>query len=250
MSKLMGDFNKLADCYDYYHSAHNTFIELLKKEYRENKDTKIVDVGCGTGNETLNIYNKFKCTVYGIDPAKNMLKKAAGKSDKIVWLEGTAERIPVGNNSIDIITSFFSIHHFLDIHQAAIEFKRILKTNSKAFIFTISHSQMKNSLEYQFFPELLKYDINRIPHTKLIKSSFIENGFKVKIKEIEYETRKINEDYIKMVENRYRTGFKLLTNEQILQGISKIKKTILNSSGSEIIDKIMCSVLICEKQPN
>jgi SAM-dependent methyltransferase len=245
MNKSMGDLNKLADCYDYYHSAHNNFIELLKKEYKENKDTKIVDVGCGTGNETLNIYNKLKCTVYGIDPAENMLKKAMGKSDKIEWVKGLAEKIPVGNNSIDIITLFFSIHHFLDIYQAIKEFHRILKSAGKVFIFTISHNQMKNSLEYHFFPELLKYDISRVPSIEFIEDIFVKNGFKVKIKEVAYETRKIDTNYIEMVKRRYRSGFQKLTENETLMGINRIEEAISNNKN--IIDDIKCSVLICEK---
>lgn len=239
------NFDTIASYYDEYHSAHNNFVELIKAECKVNKDFVIVDIGCGTGNETLNTYNKFKCRVYGIEPAENMLKKAMEKSDKIVWLKGSAEIIPVGDNSIDIITSFFSIHHFLDIYQAIKEFYRILKSSGKVFIFTISHNQMKNSLEYQFFPELLEYDISRVPTIEFIKDIFVKNGFKVKIKEVVYETRKIDANYIEILKKRYRTGFQKLTEKQILIGINRIEKAISNNS--DIVDKIMCSVLICEK---
>jgi len=245
MSKSFNGFKKIASYYDNYHSAHNSFVELIRKEYKVSDNSLIVDIGCGTGNETLNIYNKFRCNVYGIEPAKNMLEKAIGKSGKIIWLKGTAERIPVEDNSVDIITSFFSIHHFSDIYQAIKEYYRILKSSGKVFIFTISHNQMKKSFEYKFFPELLKYDISRIPSIEFIKDIFVKNGFKVKIKVLEYETRKIDTNYIKMVKNRYRTGFQRLTERQILLGINRIEKAISNNS--DIIDRIMCSVLICKK---
>jgi len=131
MSKSINYFNKIASYYDEYHSAHNNFVELIKAECGINNNFVIVDMGCGTGNETLNIYDNFKCKVYGIESAENMFKKATQKSDKIIWLKETAEGIPLKNNTIDIITSFFSIHHFLDIHQAVREFRRILKTTGK-----------------------------------------------------------------------------------------------------------------------
>lgn len=245
-SLQISNFNIISGYYDDYHISHDTFINLIRNEYAIKENSRIADIGCGTGNETLNIYNKFKCTVYGIDPLENMLKKAMEKTDKIIWLKGIAEKIPIGNNSIDIITSFFSIHHFLDIQQAVREFKRILKTNGNIFVFTISHDQMKNSLEYQFFPELLEYDTNRVPPIEFIKDIFVKNDFKIKIKEVEYETRAIDTNYIEMVKNRYRTGFQELTEKQILLGINRIEKAISNNS--DIIDKIMCSVLICDKK--
>lgn len=241
----MHKLGNLAHHYDEYHTAHNGFIELIKKECKIGDKSVIVDIGCGTGIETLNIYDNFKCKVYGIEPAENMFKKATEKSEKIVWLKGTAEQIPLENNFIDVITSFFSIHHFLDIGQSVKEFNRILMPTGKVFIFTISHNQMRNSLEYQFFPELLEYDINRVPSIEFIKDIFVKNGFKVKIKEVEYETRKIDTNYIEMVKKRYRTGFQKLTEKQILLGIRKIEKAISNNS--DIIEKIMCSVLICKK---
>jgi len=62
---------------------------------------------------------------------------------------------------------------------------------------------------------------------------------------VEYETRKIDANYIKMVKKRYRTGFQRLTEKQILLGINRTEKAISNNS--DIIDKIMCIVLICKK---
>lgn len=244
MNESIDNFNKMADYYDKYHLTHNNLIEIIKDECRTNDDFAIADIGCGTGNETLNIYDNFKCNVYGIEPVENMLKKAMEKSNNIAWLKGTAEEIPLKNNSINIITLFFSIHHILYIGQTVKEFIRILISTGKIFIFTISHNQMKNSLEYQFFPELLKYDISRVPSIEFIKNIFVKNGFKVKIIKTDYETRKIDSNYIEMVKSRYRSGFQKLTENEILKGINRIEEAILKNKN--IIDDIKCYVLICE----
>lgn len=239
-------FNKIASYYDEYHFEHHGFIEALGACDEKNSDFVIADIGCGTGNETLNIYNNFKCKVYGIDPSENMLQKARQKTHEITWLKGYAESIPLRNNSVDIITSFFSTHHFSNISKVISEYDRIVKKSGIVFLVTISHDQMRSSLEYKFFPELLEYDIKRVPSMELIESLFVKSGFIVEVNTMHYETRKIDADYIKMIENRYRTGLNYLSDHQIQQGIRRIENTI--SRNKHILDSIMCSALICRKE--
>ena len=239
-------FNNIARYYDSYHFGHNNFIYALCASCEKNSELVIVDIGCGTGNETLNIYNNFKCNIYGIDPSENMLKEAKQKTDEIAWLKGHAESIPLRNNSVDIITSFFSTHHFSNISKVISEFKRIVKKSGIIFLVTISHDQMRSSLEYKFFPELLEYEIKRVPVIELIESLFVQSGFIVTVNTMHYESRKIDADYIEMIKNRYRTGLNFLSDHQIQRGISRIKNAI--SKNKNIVDSIMCSTLICRKE--
>jgi ubiquinone/menaquinone biosynthesis C-methylase UbiE len=249
---LANKFDNIAPHYDNYHHGHHDFISLLNAQIELNEaqpihksELVIAEIGCGTGNETLNIYNKFECKVIGIDLSENMLKKARQKTDEINWLKGHAESIPLKNNFVDIITSFFSVHHFSNIDKAISEFHRILKNDGMVFLVIISHEQMRNSLEYKFFPELLEYDIRRVPSIELIESVFVKNGFLVKVNTLLYESRKIDADYLRMVESRYRTGLNFLSDQQIQQGISRIENAILRNK--HLVDSIMCSVLICRK---
>ena len=240
------NFRNLANHYDDYHYSHNSFIKQLSEEHPIDCNSNILDIGCGTGNETLNIYKNFKCNVCGIDVSVNMLEKAKKKTDEITWLKSHAESIPFKNNSVDIITSFFSVHHFSNMGKAISEFNRIMKSDGMVFLVTISHEQMRNSLEYKFFPELLEYDTKRVPSIELIESVFVQNGFLVKVNTMLYESRKIDSDYLRMIESRYRTGLNFLSDLQIQQGISRIENAILKNKN--LVDSIMCSVLICRKE--
>ena len=56
-----------------------------------------LDIGCGTGNYTIDL-NRKGLKFYGVDPSAKMLEEAMFKSQKIKWLEGTAESIAVENN--------------------------------------------------------------------------------------------------------------------------------------------------------
>lgn len=61
-----------------------------------------LDVGCGTGYSALALA-EFCDRVYGIDPSASMLARAAA-DPKVTYLRAAADRIPLPDASIDIVT--------------------------------------------------------------------------------------------------------------------------------------------------
>jgi ubiquinone/menaquinone biosynthesis C-methylase UbiE len=240
------NFDNIAADYNKHHSEHKHFIDFIKKNVLDAKPHHILDLGCGTGNETVNLKKFFNCKVTGIEPSPKMLSIAKQSNVSINWLIGSAENIPVPDKSVDILTAFFSIHHFEDFDKAFKEINRVLSVNGKVFIFTISHQQLKNSLEYQFIPELLKIDVPRVPKIEFIKKQFSKQGFITNTNTLKYETRRINKEYLIMVKNRYRTGLRMLSSKQIETAIERIKKEL--EKEKMLIDNIFCTVITAERK--
>ena len=61
-----------------------------------------LDVGCGTGYSALALA-KYCLRVNGIDPSPSMLSHAMA-NERITYLEGSGERMPVPDSSADIVT--------------------------------------------------------------------------------------------------------------------------------------------------
>lgn len=247
-NKSKYNFNPIADYYNKYHSAHDIYIRTIRENYDIKDIITIIDIGCGTGIETINLYQSFRCKIIGIDPARKMLRVGQKLLPNIDWKIGTAENIPLEGNSVDLITSFFSVHHFVNIDLSFHEFYRVLKPNGKIFIFTISHSQMVSSLEYKFFPDMLSIDLKRVPSIVNLKEKLTLNNFNTTEVEIKYETRKIDKKYLEMVKNKYRIGFRLLNQEQLNSGIKLVEDAI--SKNKNLTDSINCTVLISQKNDN
>lgn len=80
-----------------------------------NKDTVILDLGCGTGLE-LEYYFKRNPTakVVGIDLAKDMLEvmKQKFKDKNLQAVQGSYFDIPFETNHYDAVVSVESLHHF------------------------------------------------------------------------------------------------------------------------------------------
>lgn len=61
-----------------------------------------LDIGCGTGISTI-VLAKYCSHIYGIEPSEAMLKKA-NSHEKVTYLLGSGNSIPLPNNKIDIVT--------------------------------------------------------------------------------------------------------------------------------------------------
>ena len=61
-----------------------------------------LDVGCGTGYSTVALA-RYCARVYGIEPSPSMLSRAT-VHERVTYLDGAGERIPLPDESVDIAT--------------------------------------------------------------------------------------------------------------------------------------------------
>ena len=128
-----------------YGEATKKFIKSIKIN---NKDDIIADIGCGTGFVFELISKKYKnqnINFYGIDPAKGMLKIANNKikDKRITFKEGSFEKIPLKNNSVDKIISTLALHWATSIDNGLKELKRVLKRKGSIDILMVEKNDGK-----------------------------------------------------------------------------------------------------------
>lgn len=110
----------------YYHQDFLNYILKLPKE------SKILEIGCGTGEDGLKIL-KSGFNLVESDISEEMLKLAKSKAQKDGLLEKTAyvlamgDKIPFKNNSFDAIFMVASLHHFVSPVSALKEIKRCVR---------------------------------------------------------------------------------------------------------------------------
>ncbi|MFH1645706.1 MAG: methyltransferase domain-containing protein, partial [Candidatus Omnitrophota bacterium] len=86
---IRDNFSKNAKCYDQYSSIQDECANELIGCIGDISPQRIVDVGCGTGNFTELLLNKFPYAhIAGVDISKDMIEQArrklGGKSELIV----------------------------------------------------------------------------------------------------------------------------------------------------------------------
>ena len=89
----------------------------------------VVDLACGTGVLARAALEQVEPNgrVTGVDPAPGMLAAAQEIEPAIDWLEGAAEKIPLGDQTVDGVLSQFGMMFFSDRDAAASEMARILR---------------------------------------------------------------------------------------------------------------------------
>jgi len=142
--KIVTMFDDIASTYDLANRVLSFGIDIQwrKKgcdkafEILDKKElTQVTDVATGTGD--LLIYwkeqakkNGVKIEKYvGVDPSVGMLEVARGKVDFAEFIEGKAQKLPIADESTDVISISYGIRNVVDRVEALQEFNRALKPN-------------------------------------------------------------------------------------------------------------------------
>jgi trans-aconitate 2-methyltransferase len=93
-------------------------IDLVEKIYL-NDPENIIDIGCGPGNSTQIVVNKWpNCDVVGLDSSKSMIEKAKSDYPNQTWIHENAENI-AGDKKYSLVFSNASLQ-WMDNHEILI----------------------------------------------------------------------------------------------------------------------------------
>jgi ubiquinone/menaquinone biosynthesis C-methylase UbiE len=93
-------------------------------------ETKVLDVGCGTGRTSCLLQKMTGCHVTGVDIRPRMVQKATMRAEKeganIRFVVASAEHLPFKDNEFDIVVTE-SVNVFLHLEKALKQYFRVLK---------------------------------------------------------------------------------------------------------------------------
>lgn len=191
-----------------------------------NENSKILDLGCGTGNYTLEFrQNMALNSICGLEPDPQMISQARVKDvDKSInWCVGAGENLPFVSGTFNCVFSSQVWHHIKDRERAASECFRVLKENSPLIIRTISHEQWKRKTVTQLFPEVLTLELGRYPSDRDFEGYFYKAGFHpVKFYYYEIERYVPPDDLIEVAQKKLWSMFWHLSDEAIERGVKKL----------------------------
>jgi SAM-dependent methyltransferase len=175
---LKAKYDKIGNNYNATRKADKYLTEKLLHYLNPRHNGIYLDIGCGTGNYTIQ-FQKKGYNFIGIDPSKEMLYKAKQKNNKIKWRIGKAEKIDLKDNSIDGIIASLTIHHWSNLIRGFQEMNRVLRESGQVVIFTASQEQMQGYWLNHYFPEMIKNSIKQMPAFEKVNIIMKESGFKL-----------------------------------------------------------------------
>lgn len=127
--------------------------KYLRKQIKLKKGSKILDIGCGFGNNLLP-FNKNSYKLFGTEVSKN-ITEIASKFLNSVGVNATIKKgfnssLPFKDNFFDLLISINVLHYEnseKNIIKALKEYKRVLKKNGSLIVFTVGpeHNIFKKS---------------------------------------------------------------------------------------------------------
>jgi len=200
------------------------FNKFLNKRVRFNKNTKILDIGCGRANiiSALQKSYKFKVKPIGLDIVKN---NGIRKNISFKKIDGF-DYLKRKNEKYDLILLKQTIHFFSPSKLSALMniAKIRLEHGGKILVFSLKTTNNKIPCFKKMRQKLdnsLKRDekLFKIIKKKLKRTNESYFNYKVNISK---------QKYLKMVRARYISCLLDLKNNEILKGISEIKSKYKN----------------------
>ena len=161
-------FNQVYDQYDLMNDIvslgiHRVWKKNLLHMMNPSKNQKLVDVACGTGDIAKLFLDKVdkSSQVTCVDPNKAMIlkgKKKLFRFKNLNWINASAEKLPLQNNSFDFYTISFGLRNTTNINKSLSEAYRVLKPGGRYLCLEFSKIQNLNlSSIYKTYSKLIPY---------------------------------------------------------------------------------------------
>jgi malonyl-CoA O-methyltransferase len=199
------NFSKYARYYDKYSTTQNLCALRLVAKIKTNGLSRILDIGCGTGNYTKLLKNKFPTVkIKALDISPEMIRIAKNKlqDKKTEFIVADGEAINF-DEQFDLITSNACFQWFEDLDRTLFKYRKLLKKNGVILFSTfgpLTFHELNSSLKELFKKDKLISSCNFFQKNEL--SSILEKYFKGTI--IEEEVLKEEYNSISELLNKIR----------------------------------------------
>ena len=214
-----------------------SFNRFILRQIKLDRNSQILDIGCGRGKIISNLSNKLKLhnKPTGID-----IEQHKDKSKKMIFkkTDGLSFMVKTKIN-FDLILIKQTIHLLKknQINKLLSICKNKLNINGKIIILSLD--PQKNEIPtFPLMKKKLKQSLNKDESLfQLIK----RHNSNLTIKKFIFKVRISKKDYLKMIKNRFMSTLLNFSNKQILNGIKEINFKYKNEL--KFKDRLICLVL-------
>jgi len=228
------DYNKIASFYDKGHVIREKnlklWINMISEHLTIGDDTKLLDIGCGTGRIALPLAAGLPISVTGADSSWAMLEKAKNKdTDGLVrWEYQDAESLTFPDESFDGVFMSHLLHHLDAPRQALGECVRVLKKAGVVIIRYGAMEQIRDDYRHTFFPETLEIDELRTPSVKAVENWLEKAGLtSINSVEVRQETFENSEQLLDATRHKLTSVLTMISKQAFNEGFKKLNDYIL-----------------------
>ena len=218
------DYDKVAEVYDQVRTGDPEMMHQIMSEVLLGRNSIILDIGCGTVNNTLLVSRTTHARVVGIDLSSGMLHEAKKKAPEIHLTHASANHLPFGNMTFDLVFMTEVLHHLADVPPVVCETLRVLRASGKFCIVTQSHEQIDHRMTTRFFPATAKIDKGRYPDIEVAKKHLRAAGFtNVRSKPFTFAQEPLGDEYLETVEKKGYSMLHKISEVDYQEGLKELR---------------------------
>ena len=169
-------YEALAERYAKHRRVHPGVLACLTEPMCQ--AARVLEVGCGTGNYICAVKELVGCDCVGLDPSSKMLEKLRGRACAVPFVQGSAERLELPDQSFDFVFSVDAVHHFVDRAAAFHEAFRVLRKGGRICTVTDSEWVIRRRVPLAlYFPETIEFELCRYPSIDDLACEMQRAGF-------------------------------------------------------------------------
>jgi cyclopropane fatty-acyl-phospholipid synthase-like methyltransferase len=172
------DYEAAAAAYARNRSVHPGVVADLIREAGLHAGSRVLDVGCGTGNYAHALQEATGCTISGLEPSDQMRQRAETAASWTALAAGSAEILPFPDESCDLLYSTDVIHHVGDRDAYFAEAARVLAPGGRIATVTDSQEDIARRRPLSdYFPETVAIEERRYPAIETLRAEMEAAGF-------------------------------------------------------------------------
>ncbi len=194
------------------------------KDHLPGRPSVGVDVGCGTGRYTEELYDELPrgTLILATDVNRDMLQvlhRHRVPGARIWPVRARAEELPLRLGHVDWVTTFNAVHH-MDLPRFLASVAEVLKPSGKLFVYTRRPKQNARSVWGRFFPGFAEKE-TRLRSEPQLRAA-VEAAGRLKIESVEtfrYERTSAPQRLREQALNAHYSTFSLYESEEFSEAL-------------------------------
>jgi ubiquinone/menaquinone biosynthesis C-methylase UbiE len=188
--------------------------------------TRVVDIGCGTGEHLRVLREQQGCEVSGIDASQEMLDQARAKLPGADLRLGLAEHLPFPDTGFDAALMTVVVQH-LDRPRAFAEAHRVLAPDGRLIIHTPDPDAFAGGWLAPFFPSYVEVERSRFPASGALGRELRAVGFRgITVTPLQTPRRWSRDYALDRIRGRFISTFDLLPPEEYEAGLARAEREL------------------------